>query len=37
VPGAAFVVLAATLGTLGTIPVVAIALILGVHRLGRWP
>jgi aerobic C4-dicarboxylate transport protein len=33
VPGAAFVVLAATLGTVGTIPVVSIALILGVHRL----
>ncbi len=33
VPGAAFVVLAATLGALGTIPVAAIALILGVHRL----
>ena len=33
VPGAAFIVLAATLGTLGTIPVVSIALILGVHRL----
>jgi aerobic C4-dicarboxylate transport protein len=33
VPGAAFVVLAATLGTLGTIPVAAIFLILGIHRL----
>ena len=33
VPGAAFIVLAATLTTVGTIPVVSIALILGVHRL----
>lgn len=33
VPGAAFIVLAATLGTVGSIPVAAIALILGVHRL----
>jgi aerobic C4-dicarboxylate transport protein len=33
VPGAAFVVLAATLGTVGTIPVAAIALVLGIHRL----
>ena len=31
--GAAFVVLAATLGSTGTIPVAAIALILGTHRL----
>jgi aerobic C4-dicarboxylate transport protein len=33
VPGAAFVVLAATLSTLGTIPVASIALVLGIHRL----
>lgn len=33
VPGAAFIVLAATLQTVGTIPVVAIPLILGIHRL----
>jgi aerobic C4-dicarboxylate transport protein len=33
VPGAAFVVLAATLSTAGTIPVASVALILGVHRL----
>ena len=33
VAGAAFVVLAATLGSTGTIPVAAIALILGIHRL----
>jgi aerobic C4-dicarboxylate transport protein len=33
VPGAAFVVLAATLSTVGTIPVAAIALVLGIHRL----
>lgn len=33
VPGAAFIVLAATLGTVGTIPVASIALILGIHRL----
>jgi aerobic C4-dicarboxylate transport protein len=33
VPGAAFVVLAATLGTVGTIPLASIALILGIHRL----
>jgi len=33
VPGAAFIVLAATLTTVGSIPVVSIALILGVHRL----
>ena len=31
--GAAFVVLAATLGSAGTIPVASIALILGIHRL----
>jgi aerobic C4-dicarboxylate transport protein len=33
VAGAAFVVLAATLGSTGTIPVAAVALILGIHRL----
>ena len=33
VAGAAFVVLAATLSTVGTIPVASVALILGVHRL----
>jgi aerobic C4-dicarboxylate transport protein len=33
VSGAAFVVLAATLGAVGTIPVESVALILGVHRL----
>ena len=33
VPGAAFIVLAATLGTVGTIPVASIALVLGIHRL----
>ena len=33
VAGAAFVVLAATLGSTGTIPVASIALILGIHRL----
>jgi aerobic C4-dicarboxylate transport protein len=33
VAGAAFVVLAATLGSTGAIPVAAIALILGIHRL----
>ncbi len=33
VAGAAFVVLAATLSTVGTIPVSSVALILGVHRL----
>jgi len=33
VPGAAFIVLAATLGALGTIPVASIALVLGIHRL----
>jgi aerobic C4-dicarboxylate transport protein len=33
VAGAAFVVLAATLGSTGAVPVVAIALILGIHRL----
>lgn len=32
VPGAAFIVLAATLGTVGTIPVASIALVLGIHR-----
>jgi aerobic C4-dicarboxylate transport protein len=33
VAGAAFVVLAATLSTFGTIPVASVALILGIHRL----
>lgn len=33
VSGAAFVVLAATLSTAGTIPVASVALILGIHRL----
>lgn len=33
VAGAAFVVLAATLSSLGTIPVASIALILGIHRI----
>lgn len=33
VAGAAFVVLAATLGTTGTIPVASIALVLGIHRI----
>ena len=33
VAGAAFVVLAATLSAVGTIPVASVALILGVHRL----
>jgi aerobic C4-dicarboxylate transport protein len=33
VAGAAFVVLAATLSTAGTIPVSSVALILGIHRL----
>jgi len=33
VAGAAFVVLAATLGSVGTIPVASIALVLGIHRL----
>lgn len=33
VAGAAFVVLAATLGTTGTIPVASMALILGIHRI----
>jgi aerobic C4-dicarboxylate transport protein len=31
--GAAFIVLAATLGAVGTIPVASVAIILGVHRL----
>ena len=31
--GAAFVVLAATLASVGTIPVESVALILGIHRL----
>jgi len=33
VAGAAFVVLAATLAAVGTVPVESVALILGVHRL----
>ena len=33
VAGAAFVVLAATLSTTGTIPVASIAMILGIHRI----
>ena len=33
VAGAAFVVLAATLGSVGSIPVESVALVLGVHRL----
>jgi aerobic C4-dicarboxylate transport protein len=33
VAGAAFIVLAATLSAVGTIPVESVALILGVHRL----
>lgn len=33
VAGAAFVVLAATLGAMGTIPVASIALVLGIHRI----
>ncbi len=33
VAGAAFVVLAATLGSVGTVPVASIALVLGIHRL----
>jgi aerobic C4-dicarboxylate transport protein len=33
VSGAAFVVLAATLGSVGTVPVESVALVLGVHRL----
>jgi len=33
VAGAAFVVLAATLGSVGTVPVESVALVLGVHRL----
>ena len=33
VAGAAFVVLAATLSSVGTIPITSVALILGVHRL----
>jgi aerobic C4-dicarboxylate transport protein len=33
VAGAAFVVLAATLSTAGTIPVTSVALVLGIHRL----
>ena len=33
ISGAAFVVLAATLSTTGTIPVASVALVLGIHRL----
>jgi aerobic C4-dicarboxylate transport protein len=33
VAGAAFIVLAATLGSVGSIPVASIALVLGIHRL----
>ncbi|MBN8830063.1 MAG: C4-dicarboxylate transporter DctA [Sphingomonadales bacterium] len=33
VAGAAFVVLAATLGSTGTIPIASIAMILGIHRI----
>jgi aerobic C4-dicarboxylate transport protein len=33
VAGAAFVVLAATLASLGTVPVASIALVLGIHRI----
>jgi aerobic C4-dicarboxylate transport protein len=33
IAGAAFVVLAATLSSLGTIPVASVALVLGIHRL----
>ncbi|HXP98116.1 MAG TPA: C4-dicarboxylate transporter DctA [Telmatospirillum sp.] len=33
IAGAAFVVLAATLATTGTIPVASVALVLGIHRL----
>jgi aerobic C4-dicarboxylate transport protein len=33
VAGAAFVVLAANLGSVGTVPVESVAIILGVHRL----
>jgi aerobic C4-dicarboxylate transport protein len=33
VAGAAFVVLAATLAAVGTVPVESVALILGIHRL----
>ncbi len=33
VAGAAFVVLAATLGSVGHVPVAAVALVLGIHRL----
>ena len=33
VAGAAFVVLAATLGSIGTVPVASLALVLGIHRL----
>jgi aerobic C4-dicarboxylate transport protein len=32
IAGAAFVVLAATLGATGTIPLASIALVLGIHR-----
>ncbi len=33
VAGAAFVVLAATLGSVGGVPVASVALVLGIHRL----
>lgn len=33
VAGAAFVVLAATLSTVGHVPVASVALVLGIHRL----
>ena len=33
IAGAAFVVLAATLGATGAIPVTSVALVLGIHRL----
>jgi aerobic C4-dicarboxylate transport protein len=33
IAGAAFVVLAATLGATGTVPVASVALVLGIHRL----
>ncbi len=33
VAGAAFVVLAATIASTGTIPVASVALVLGIHRL----
>jgi aerobic C4-dicarboxylate transport protein len=33
VAGAAFVVLAGTLASVGTVPVASVALVLGIHRL----